>query len=510
MPFEVFIVIDLTDSFADVTLADGLSRRHSAFMFTWIPLYRQIAHKVLEFEHREDELTALLHDFASRGLLVGSLEDEDAQGRRFPLSEIDPFTFFAAFNWQAHKVENRRAILAALRETWQLETPVPDDFEGIPLGNRQNLWLFSYQKQREAGDTPRLWQLARQVIDGTRANVDQALFSRALSQRNVGEVNLTVGMFWLKPHEFLPGDKYTRGYMERRGVPEDVWNGAAYFRWLEACVEKAGTNFPELARAAFVEKQPPVKYAKEEGEEKDESESSAGPKFWLMQAGRNGEAWENFKATSEIAVSFEGVEDFSTFTDKAAIREYIREMWPDEVLSAWQFCSAMNLGDIAFVYGGPNELRGVARITGDSRLEAVAPVYRYRRPVEWLALGPWRVREQLRCPAKILTCANNLDQNRARLRIANVELEGTAEAGDDVGTASSNAMAEAQMEPNESEFAAIASVIGELRSVHELRRGAIHAVAAGYDRRQFRSEEVAWDSVRSLRATSAHGDVRRS
>jgi len=112
-------------------------------MFTWIPLYQEIARKILEFETRQDELLALLRGFAERGLQVGALDDMDAQGNRFSLTEIDPFTFVATFNWQGHKPENRIAILSALREAWQLSAPLPENFDGVPLGNRQNLWLFS-------------------------------------------------------------------------------------------------------------------------------------------------------------------------------------------------------------------------------------------------------------------------------------------------------------------------------------------------------------------------------
>ncbi len=36
-------------------------------MFTWIPLYQEIARKLLEFENRQDELLALLRGFAERG-----------------------------------------------------------------------------------------------------------------------------------------------------------------------------------------------------------------------------------------------------------------------------------------------------------------------------------------------------------------------------------------------------------------------------------------------------------
>jgi 5-methylcytosine-specific restriction protein B len=370
-------------------------------MFTWIPLYQQIAQKVLEFETRQDELLALLRGFAERGLQVGGLEDKDAQGNRFPLAEIDPFSFFATFNWQGRKPEKRRAILAALREEWQLSAAVPEDFDGIPLGNPQQLWFFGWQHRRDAGDIGRLWEFARQVVNGTRTTVDRALFTRLLEQRSVGEVKLSIGMFWLNPREFLPADKWMRGYMERRGVPEDVWNGDAYFRWLDACIEKAGTDFPTLSRAAYVEKQAPDPDVDDEEDSEDDEDSPAtnDRAFWLIQAGRGGEAWEDFKATNDIAVGFQGMEDFRTFPDKAAVRARILELWPEQAgprgfrpnatLAAWQFCRGIKPGDIVFVHGGFHKLHAVARIVGDYRFEQDAPAYRHRRAVEWLAIGPW-------------------------------------------------------------------------------------------------------------------------
>ncbi len=54
------------------------------------PPYRELARKVLEFENRPAELLDLLREFHGRGLKVGSLEDEDSDGRRIPLAEIDP------------------------------------------------------------------------------------------------------------------------------------------------------------------------------------------------------------------------------------------------------------------------------------------------------------------------------------------------------------------------------------------------------------------------------------
>ena len=48
--------------------------------FTWIPLYRAISRKVLEFENRQDELLAMIQEMRRHGLKTISLMDRDPQG----------------------------------------------------------------------------------------------------------------------------------------------------------------------------------------------------------------------------------------------------------------------------------------------------------------------------------------------------------------------------------------------------------------------------------------------
>ena len=111
--------------------------------FTWIPIYSEIAHKVLDFENRQGELLSLLGQMRSDGLKVILLTDRDAEGKVIPLTAIDPFTFFASFN-RTSSVSGRQAILANIKDAWQLSAPVPDDFDGIPIANAQNSWAFAY------------------------------------------------------------------------------------------------------------------------------------------------------------------------------------------------------------------------------------------------------------------------------------------------------------------------------------------------------------------------------
>jgi 5-methylcytosine-specific restriction enzyme B len=79
--------------------------------FTWIPFYREIAQRLLDWERRQTELIAFLERLRSQGFVITNLTDQDAQGTRFLLSEIDPFTFFGVFS-RGIRTDQRIGILA--------------------------------------------------------------------------------------------------------------------------------------------------------------------------------------------------------------------------------------------------------------------------------------------------------------------------------------------------------------------------------------------------------------
>jgi 5-methylcytosine-specific restriction protein B len=147
--------------------------------FTWIPLYRQIARKVLDFRDRQGELLDLLGQLMAEGLKVISLTDRDASGKDIPLAAIDPFTFFASFN-RTPSVSGRQAILAKIKEAWQLAAEVPQDFDGIPIINPQNSWAFAFLANRKHDDIPILWQTATEAVEKDWRTFDRNLFDKAL------------------------------------------------------------------------------------------------------------------------------------------------------------------------------------------------------------------------------------------------------------------------------------------------------------------------------------------
>jgi hypothetical protein len=61
--------------------------------FTWIPFYEELANCLVPYRSHSKDLVMMLEELRAEGLPITRLDDQDPAGSRFPLSEIDPFTF---------------------------------------------------------------------------------------------------------------------------------------------------------------------------------------------------------------------------------------------------------------------------------------------------------------------------------------------------------------------------------------------------------------------------------
>ena len=60
-------------------------------MFTWIPLYKEIADKLIEYENKQDELINIIKQLKKQGLPTVSIIDIDKSAKEKELTAIDPF-----------------------------------------------------------------------------------------------------------------------------------------------------------------------------------------------------------------------------------------------------------------------------------------------------------------------------------------------------------------------------------------------------------------------------------
>lgn len=217
--------------------------------FTWIPVYREIAQRLLDWQDRQGDLIEFLEQLRSQGLTITPLTDQDAKGARFLLKEIDPFTFFGVFNRGIRK-EQRLAIIAEVMKLLGVQSALPKDFEGLPHLNAQNSWFISFQPGRKAHDVQRLWRVFRLALGDNP--LEQAEFLQAFDEAlevKYTNLNLTMGLFWIRPDVFLNLDQTNRQYLKLKLPPNGL--SSQYYRDTVQSVLANVKSLPELSYDAW-------------------------------------------------------------------------------------------------------------------------------------------------------------------------------------------------------------------------------------------------------------------
>lgn len=372
-------------------------------MFTWISIYNEIARRVLDFEENQAGLLDLLHRLGEEGLPVISISDRAEGDVTIKLQEIDPFTFFSNFN-RGTTSENRRRFLEALKRQWDLESPVPTDFDGLPVVNNMKSWFFPYAKNRNEDDVPKLWRLARESMERTPKTFERQVLDACLPIEQVSLPKLTMGMFWLNPTTYFAVDQKNVSFAAQRGIRLSANTADGYFQFLEDVTRNLGTDYVALSHQAHIESQ-------QHKDKPPNSRPTGGVRFWALSAGEEGRQWQDFLDNGIIAIAWDNLGDLRRFKDRDEIRARLLELEPEEqgsrkndIRACWEFAHEMKAGDIVFAKQGGANLLGVGRVTGDYSFNPERLSFRHVRSVEWISEdGPWDLPRDNRVAVKALT-----------------------------------------------------------------------------------------------------------
>ena len=357
--------------------------------FGWTDFYMEFADKLLA--HRGDRmpLVEAVHQIFSHPDLTFPLTDQFQDGSEAPLQDICPFTIMGTFN-RGVTDTNRRTIAAELGRFLGVNEPAPSSFDGIPILNNQKSWFFGWARDRDDDDIESLWEVFEDAIrlvdsDDERARqlfVDS--YNQALSVKGVRR-NLTIGLFWIRPHNYPTVDGKSETYMtDRLGIEMSQIppRGREYLELADRLKERfneadsAVSSFQELSFEAY-----------------EPTTNSPISPVWLVRAGADGEDDDANLENGLAILGWQEVPDLTGATDKDQVSDRVRQGYPDESnqyigSTAGQLTSFlldMREGDIVAL---PLKTRrgqvALGRVAGPYIYEGVDGVERHTRSVDWI------------------------------------------------------------------------------------------------------------------------------
>ena len=202
--------------------------------FSWIPFYMEMADKILAFKDNRKALVDVVYSLNKR--YVNYIHTDE--GSHYP--DIDPFTFFGIFN-RGNSYEKRIKIVTFFKEQLKIEAEVPKDFGGIPiLFSAKSCFCWSAYI---ATDIQPLWDLFEAVLKKEQGKIE-ILFDKVCKQKGI-KWNITMGLFWIRPYEYIALDSCNQSYLNAIGMPvfpERQLNAAHYFTFLNELKQQLGSE----------------------------------------------------------------------------------------------------------------------------------------------------------------------------------------------------------------------------------------------------------------------------
>lgn len=214
--------------------------------FTWIPYYKEFAQRLTQFQKDRKRLLNLIYNNRDE-LLAKYLHDQGGEGDL--LEDIDPFTVFGLFN-RGIKHENRINSAKLFKNILDIKADIPKDFEGIPVLNNQKSHFFGFTSHRGKNDIQNLWNLFIKVVNDENFEEE---YNTVIKQFII-KVNITMGLFWIRPEKFLAFDRTNRQYLkEHYGIklPNKAPEYSEYMKILDSINKKMASG--EIKENTFYE-----------------------------------------------------------------------------------------------------------------------------------------------------------------------------------------------------------------------------------------------------------------
>ena len=357
--------------------------------YTWIPFYKELSQKLLQFRNDRKPLVDFIYSELSTvgsKSLVNYIHMEDGS----KVKDIDPFSIFAIFN-RSLKRENRVGFLQKFKDRFNLKTEIPTDFDGIPTVNSQRAFFFNWA-EKNAESIRQFWDLFESVVlEKDISNIFDQMVNKTVSQ-----YSLTMILYWIAPDRFLNLDGRNRSYLSVLGFPEKYPNldYSRYSKLMQEVRNKIDdhsipcSSFPELSYEAFLN--PPKK---QDYENKIDYNAVA---YWIYSPGEQAVYWDEYYQDGIMGLGWNKIDDMREHINLDDIISLLKLNYGadnSQVKNAhmlYNFAFCLKPGDIVFAKKGRSTIVGRGVVTSNYYYDGNHDIQPHIHKVNWTDRGEWK------------------------------------------------------------------------------------------------------------------------
>lgn len=382
--------------------------------YKWIPFYMEFADKLLEYRYNRKELidkVLRLWENIDMEMPLLDLNNE--------IEDMDPFTIFGLFNRKLTD-ENSISILEYMKNEFNVESEVPKKFIGIPQIMPQMSTFYLFKDKRRIHDIDKLWDIFATAIEYSDNNnqYNRKKFIKSYNnlqgQKGI-KWNLTMGLFWIRPYDYLNLDSRSRWFLRN---PENINKvfakdirflknpptGAQYVNLSNHCKDLLSNedydfkNLAELSYTAYVVSVEDDLKDKENNEEGiGDSEDIIERNYWLYSPGYGSHKWDKYYEKGIMGIGWGMIGDLNKYTNKNQIVKRLQKVnhnnskYTNHALALWQFSKEIKPGDVVFAKKGQHEIIGYGIVESEYFYdETLDNEHFHMLKVNWKEKGHWK------------------------------------------------------------------------------------------------------------------------
>ena len=361
--------------------------------FTWIPFYKELAQKLLQFRNNRKPLVEWIYGNID-GSLIRHFKDAP-DGRRVP--DTDPFTVMAIIN-RGIAYNKKVELCKQFKSFLEISEPVPQDFSGVPEVNNMLSNFMAFEVDREEGDIERLWNLFEcAVLD---KDIEKAY--NALNGQYLIKYNITMGLFWVRPDKYLALDGNNKAKLLSLGiasfdgkfVPYDEYVGI--MKRLDekmASGEVPSANYAEFSQLAYSQNDGTSTRDLPKDTKSNPQNSSIA--YWTFSPGEKASKWQLCINEGIMCIGWDELGDLRKYRSREEMRYEVKKLNSKEgsavndSLAVWQFSHEMKPGDIVFAKKGKTQIIGRGIVESEYMFDSARTEFKHIRKVKWTNIGEW-------------------------------------------------------------------------------------------------------------------------